>query len=72
MDYGNLSDEIKNKMFDIRLKEINTSPYQENFRYIISRDFWINTNIDDKLEYYYKIANKQSRKVKIIKIIKKI
>ena len=67
MDYGNLSDEIKNKVFDMYMEEAYESPFQEQYRYFIGRDFWIKHN-QDKLEKYYKIVNKLVRKEKLNKI----
>ncbi len=71
MDYGNLSDEIKNKVFDMYMEESYESPFQEQYRYFIGRDFWISHN-QYKFEEYYKVVNKLIRKEKINKIIKKI
>jgi len=67
MDYNNLSEDVKTKMFDIHLKETFQSPYQEQYRYFIGRDFWIKHN-QDKLGQYYKIVNKLARKEKLNKI----
>ena len=71
MNYENLSEDVKNKVYDMYLKEASESPFQEQFRYFIGRDFWINLN-GDKFEHYYSIVNKQLRREKINKLIKKI
>ena len=71
MNYQKLSEEVKDKMYDLHLKETYESPYQEQFRYFIGRDYWIEHN-NDKLNKYYKIINKTIRKQKIIKIKSKL
>ena len=67
MDYDNLSEDIKNKMYDKYLKDTCDEVYQEQFRFYIGRDFWLTHNME-KLEYYYREVNKLSRKEKITKL----
>ncbi len=66
MDYNDLSENMKTKMYDLYVKNTCSSVHQEQFRYFIGRDFWL---VHDKeVDYYYKEVNKLSRKEKIQKI----
>ena len=69
--YNNLDEEIKNKMYDIYLKENYYAEFQKEFREQIGRDFWFEHN-PEALWHYYKRVNIIFRKEKIQKIFKKI
>lgn len=70
MDYNALEEKTKNKMFDLYLCEIKSSPFQEQFRYFLCRDIWLK-NTKRASEYYKKI-NKETRTDKILRINEKI
>jgi hypothetical protein len=53
------------------LNEAEQSPFQEEFRYFIGRDYWINLN-QDKFERYYKMVNKDFRRKKLLRLNEKI
>jgi len=72
MDYRKLNAEVKGRMYDLHLK-INYLPsFHNGFREQIGRDYWIEHESEEELEYFYKKINISLRKEKINKIFKKI
>lgn len=71
MDYEKLDENTKNMMYDEYLRTTYESPFQEEFRVLIGREFWLIHN-PDKVEYYYNKLKMKMRKEKISKLNEKI